>query len=752
MVRRCGWMLVGAGLLWWSAAFGEPAPAAAAQAASAARPRIGLVLSGGGARGLAHVGVLKVLEREGVPIDVIAGTSMGAIIGGLYASGVTAEQLEAQLLGIDWDGLFASRVDRQDLSQRRKEEDFEIATALEIGMRNGQLRLPLGALSGRGLESLLRRYTLPVRGVRNFDALPMPFRAVATDMENGEAVVLGDGDLALALRASMSVPGLFPPTEVNGRILGDGGLVDNLPVGVARAMGADIVIAVDIATPLAGRETLSSVGGLTSQMITILTEQNVQRSVASLRDADVLIRPDLGALTSTDFARTRELIASGERGAQQLAQRLAALSLGADGHARWRAALHTFPTPQARIGFIRFEGTEVTNPQRFVEQLESRPGQPFDAARAERDAQHLAASGDYIRADYRLVSTPEGDGLVFDLEDKPWGPNYFRVGLDLSTDFAGNSSFNIKISHNRHWLDASGSEWRNRLQIGAVPRWFTEWYHPLNLTSGLSNDWFVAAYSDLLRKDVVDYNAATGAEQGRYNQVASRIGLDIGQPWGAFGELRFGIVHSALRSRAEILAAPLAQAGDLPLEREYGLRLGSVIDQLDYANFPQQGYRVVGEVVTGYRHTGLPERERITRVEASANGVISHGRHTLNAYALLQEADGTEIGPLGRYTLGGFQQLSGYRPGQFDGNALLLLRLIYYQRRLEVPLLTRGLFFGASLEAGNVWSAAREASLSDLRTGSSAFLGADTGIGPLYLGLTYAPRGSWGVVLFIGRP
>ena len=199
------------------------------------RPRIGLVLSGGGARGLAHVGVLKVLEELQIPIDVITGTSMGAIVGGLYASGMRAADLDRALRAVNWGEVFTNRVQRQQLSQRRKEEDFEIAAAIELGLRDGELLLPSGAVSSRGLESLLRRYTLPVRGVARFDDLPIRFRAVATDMETGAAVVLDSGDLALALRASMSVPGAFAPTEVDGRVLGDGGLVNNLPIDVARA-------------------------------------------------------------------------------------------------------------------------------------------------------------------------------------------------------------------------------------------------------------------------------------------------------------------------------------------------------------------------------------------------------------------------------------------------------------------------------------------------------------------------------------
>ncbi len=728
-------------------------PAETPPGAEAKRPRIGLVLSGGGARGLAHVGVLKVLERERVPIDMIAGTSMGAIIGGLYASGMSATQLEAELLKIDWNAVFANRVDRQQLSQRRKEEDFEIASALEIGMRDGEMRVPLGALSGRGLETLLRRYTLPVREVRRFDALPIPFRAVATDMETGKVVVLAEGDLALALRSSMSVPGVFAPTELDGRILGDGGLVNNVPVDVVRAMGADVVIVVNIGTPLAGRDTLSSVGGLTAQMINILTEQNVQRSLDALGPRDVLIAPGLGPLTSGDFNRVRELIERGEGGAAPLAGRLAALALDAPAYARWREARPHAPAPESRLASIRFEGTTLTNPQRFVAQLESRPGQLFDPAKAERDAQRLAASGDYVRADYLLVHGPDGDGLVFDVEDKPWGPHYFRIGLDLSTDFRGGGGFNIKISHNRHWLDANGSEWRNRVQIGQAPAWYSEIYHPLNWTLGISNDWFVAGYAGIERRFIDIHERSSGAKVARFARGVGRIGIDLGQPWGELGELRAGLTHVVQQVEPDIVTVDLPAGFDSVIERETGLRLGVVIDQLDYANFPQRGYRLTGEAVTGHRRVSLTtERERYTRFEGEATLVRSWGRDTVNLYLRAQKAASTGSGSLGRYTLGGFHQLSGYEAEQLSGNAVLFSRLTWYRRATQVPLLTRGLFVGATLEAGNAWESSKDAKLGDLRTGMSVFVGADTGLGPMYFGLTYAARGTTAAYLFIGRP
>jgi NTE family protein len=714
-----------------------------------ARPRIGLVLSGGGARGLSHVGVLKVLEAERIPIDAIAGTSMGAIVGGLYASGMSAAELDSALRAVDWTTLFAPRVDRQHLSQRRKEEDFEIAPVLEFGLRDGELRAPIGAASSRGLESLLRRYTLPVRQVREFDRLPIAFRAVATDLETGAPIVLAQGDLALALRSSMSVPGVFPPTEVDGRILGDGGLVNNVPLDVARAMGVDIAIVVNIGTPLAGRDTLQSALGVTAQMINILTEQNVQRSLAALAPRDILLAPELGTLGAGDFARAPDAIAAGERGALARIDALRTLALAPDAYAAWRAEHPKLRRPQADIAFVAFEGTTLTNPARFVAQLESQPGQTFDVTRAENDARTLAASGDYLRADYRLVTRHGHDGLVFDLEDKPWGPNYLRVGLDLSTDFSGTGTFNLKLSHNRHWLTDAGTEWRNRIQIGAVPLFFSELYHPLRWTIGLQSDWFVAAYAGAERKSGTLYDSDGGEELARYKRTTSRIGVDLGQPWGRFGELRFGVAVQRLRVRPTLVSGALVGGSAEPFTvRNTGARLAAVVDQLDFANFPTRGYRLLGELTVG---EGSDEG-RFQRLEASALGVRTFGAHTASVFGLARGASARNPTAIGRYDLGGFHQLSGYRDGELLGNYVLFTRLGWYMRLPYSPLVGRAFFVGATAEVGNAWASREQLREGSVRTGTSLYLGADTGIGPLYLALTHAPRGSSQVVLFLGRP
>ena len=739
----CGWAAAQSA----PAASSAPPAAAASAAAHDKRPRIGLVLSGGGARGLAHVGVLKVLERAGVRPDVIVGTSMGSIIGGLYASGMGAADIERELLAVDWSAVFSQRVDRRELPERRKDQDLEISAAFELGWRDGELRLPQSAVSSRGLESLLRRYTLPVQRIGRFDALPIPFRAVATDMETGQAVELDSGDLAMALRSSMSVPGVFAPIEHEGRILGDGGLVNNLPVDLARRMGADIVIAVNVGTPVGGRETLGSVIGLTAQMINILTEQNVQRSLALLRADDLLVRPQLEPLGSGDFVQTAEFIRRGEAAAAPLLDRLGALARRSGPAPAWGDR----PSPPApTLAFVELQGTEQTNPERLAQELRSRVGEAFDPDVADRDARRLAASGDFLRTDYRLVRRDGRDGLVFDLEEKPWGPHFLRVGLALSTDFAGTSGFNIKIAHDRHWLTPSGTEWRSRLHLGESPFLGTEIYHPLRWGEALHQDWFASAWAYTGFR-VLSLFDRQGREAATFNRTQGAVGVDLGRAFGGWGELRFGPSLGLQRTSPRVLSFSEILRATGEVRHEAGLRLRGVSDQLDFAIFPQEGYRTEAELTVGRRRLRSGSEE-MYRVSAEGTWVRSFGRHTLNLYARSALSDEGPNPLVGRFTLGGFHNLSGYAPEQVNGNHMALLRATWYMRLNQQVALTRGFFLGGTLEAGNAWLQRAEVSLRDLRAGSSLFVGADTGLGPMYIGLTYAPGGSTGVVFFIGRP
>lgn len=722
------------------------------------RPRVALVLSGGGARGFAHVGVIKALEAARVPVDLIVGTSMGAIIGGLYASGMTGEQLEREILSVEWNGLFNTRQPRQILSQRRKEEDFELSPVLLLGFRDGEFRLPTGAVSSRSLEMLLRRYTLPTRHLSSFDALPTRFRAVATDMETGQEVVMDRGDLAAALRGSMSVPGVFSPLGLDGRILGDGGLVNNLPVSVARELGADVIIAVNIGTPLAGRETLYSLVGITTQMVHILTEQNVKASIAMLTPRDLLLTPPLGKLTSADFDQAQALVQLGNEYGQTVNAALERFSVDERAYAAWTEARRTQSDLNAtRVGTIagiRFEGVDEARAERLGVGLEHLKGQRADVSVIEHDMEALAASGDYERVDYRLVRDPDsgGEDLVVGLRENNWGPNYLRVGIDLRTDFRGEGAFNLRISHNRHWLTPSGTEWRNRVQLGETLGLYSEIYQPL----GLRGDTFVAGYGDITVRKVDLYDSES-RPLARIQRESLRLGADIGWPigrQGSVGDMRLGVITSARQSELELVQPGFGiDSQVLNVHwREAGVRAAVMADQLDYANFPSRGYRAFGEVVVGKRHVRGGERSSFARVEGSFTGVRSFGEHTFNMGLRFAHANNIPIGAIDEYSLGGFQNLSGFRSGQVAGNYLAFGRLTYYRRLPWNVGIARALFVGGSIEAGNAWLDRREVSFSNLLAGGSLFVGADTGIGPLYLSVVSAPKGFTGLYLFLGRP
>ncbi len=733
-----------------------PLPSVAQGGGASERPPVALVLSGGGARGFAHVGVLKALEAAQVPVDMIVGTSMGAIIGGLYASGMRADELEREIVAVDWGDLFNSREPRQLLSQRRKEQDFELSPVLQLGFRDGEFRLPTGAISSRSLEMLLRRYTLATRHLDSFNQLPTPFRAVATDMETGRAVVMDRGDLAAALRASMSVPGVFSPLSINDRILGDGGLVNNLPVDVARAMGAEVIIAVNIGTPLAGRDTLDTVLGVTAQMVNILTEQNVQASIATLTPNDLLLAPPLGKLTSSDFDQALELVKIGNAYAATVSAALTRFSVDGPRYASWTQARSAQALANAervgRIGAIRFEGVSEERAERLTSALDTAPGQRVDVPRLEADLRKLSVTGDYERIDYTLSRRADNgtEDLTIQLRENTWGPNYLRVGLDLRTDFQGEGAFNLRISHNRHWLNESGAEWRNRVQLGETVGLFSEIYQPL----GRNGERFVSAHVNGTVNKVELFNDA-GEALALVQRQGLTVGADVGWPIGlrgTIGEARLGVVASTRRATPELLSAAIPAGVSTVRWTERGLRAAVMADQLDFANFPSRGYRAQADLTLGRRDVGGGDTTDFTRLDSSFTAVKSWGVHTVNLGGRLAYTNQIPLAAIDEYSLGGFQNLSGYRTAQVAGNYLLFGRLTYYQRLAYSVGVARALFVGGSLEAGNAWTDRSDITLRELRGAGSLFVGADTGIGPLYLSLVSAPRGYTGLYLFLGRP
>jgi len=706
------------------------------------RPKVCLVLSGGGARGAAHIGVIKVLEELRVPIDCITGTSMGSLVGGAYASGMSVPEMEALIETITTSVLFKENPPRQEESIRRKEDDRSVLFGLELGVRDGQVMLQKGAVSGIQLEAVLRRLS-KVQGSRSFNDLPIPYRAVATDLVNGKAVVLDSGDLPRVMRASMSVPGVIAPAQIDDLLLVDGGLTNNLPVDVARAMGADLVIAVNLGTPLLTREQLGSVLGVTGQMINILTEQNVRASLASLRPGDILIEPALGDFSAGDFDHLPRTVPIGEAAARAAAPKLAALSLAPEAYAALRQRQVAPPSgPSGTVAEIRFPGLTRVNPDSLLDFLDLKPGDPIDQDRLDRDLRRLYGSGDFEHVDYQVVEEAGRQIVSISAVEKTWGPNYLRFGLGLQSDFKGANYFNLAASYRKTWQNALGAEWRTDVQMGQVAFLSTEWYQPLGTRNGL----FIAPRATILRRSLDIY--AESDRIARYDLRTYYGSVDLGAAFTRYGEVRVGIV--AGRSSASLDTGPPQFAPVHTSIPRGAFTLRAVVDQLDSANFPREGFAASVDLFASTKALGA--NDEYVRWDVHAIGAKSWGRHSVSA--MVRSAGAASGDVLPAYDLvqwGGFLQQSGLPAGALLGQRLAFGRVVYTYRAREQRLL-EGLYVGASAEVGKMDTPVVPGNLTGTLFSGALFLGADTPIGPVYLGYGIATGGNRSAYLFLGRP
>ena len=741
-----GWKKAG-GLLVLAAVLGAMTPRSFAENSDGAvavkpRPRIGLVLSGGGARGAAHIGVLKVLEELRVPIDYIAGTSMGSIVGGSYASGNTIDQMLIDISTIKTSDLASDSPPRQDIAFRRKEDDLKNYIGPELGVRGGSLLLPKGVVTGIGLEAVLR-HLAKVKGSIDFDKLPIPFRAVATDIVTGKMVVFRSGDLAAVMRASMSVPGAIAPAEVDGKVLVDGGLTRNLPVDVARDMGADVIIAVNLGTPLMRPDQINSLLGVTGQMINILTEQNVQASLASLKPSDILILPLLGDYSAGDFDHMPDTVPIGEAAARKVAAQLSRYSLPPKEYAAHRRRQMGAEVADTRpVDEIRVEGLHRVNPKVVIQEMQTQVGKPLDIKVVDDDMRRIYGRGDFEHVGYRLIEEPDKRILVVDAVEKSWGPDYLRFGLGLSSDFSGDAYFNVLASYRRTWLNSLGGEWRNDLQIGQAQQFSSEFYQPLSVNRYI----FVAPRFEY--NQYLQWAFQGGTPIARYNNRSTDIGLDLGSQFTKYGEFRVGLVVGprtfTLNSGPPTLAPPNGEA-DIGAVR-YRLR----IDQLDSVKFPHSGYAATAEILDS--RPGLGAHDDYTKWQGDIITAFSYGANTVQ----LAYKGGGAIGsnPLPAYdqfSFGGFLQLSGYRTGQFYGESLNFGRLVYL-RKLSEGTLTEGVYAGASLEAGRVGGPLVPGSPTGVLTSGSLIFALDTPLGPIYIAYGIAQEGNRSFYFFLGRP
>jgi NTE family protein len=741
--RRLSAVLLSSALLLPAAArAGEPAQAGSEPSL---RPRVGLVLSGGGARGLAHVGVLKVLEDLRIPVDAIAGTSMGAVVGGLYASGMSAAEIETLVQTLDWRDSFQDRAPRRDLDYRRKQEERQFLVRLPVGFDAEGFRLPRGLIQGQKLTQVLRRQTLPVATVTDFDRLPIAFRAVATDIENGERVVLGGGDLTEAMRASMSAPGVFTPVELEGRLLVDGGLVTNLPVDVARQMGVDVVIAVDAGFRPQAREQLDSAIAMSNQMIAVILQRETDRQRALLGADDVLIEPALGPASSLAFAKVGQFLRRGQEAAGQAAPRLAQLAVDPATWQAWLARRAVRAAPLPVVDFLRPGPGSVRDAARVDAALGSLVGQPLDPQVAEQGVRMLYGDGTFETVDYRLAREGDLTGIEVSARRRSWGPNYLRFGLELQDDFEGGNSFNAGLRLLFTEVNRQAAEVQLDLQVGEEPTLFAELYQPL----GAASPWFVAPRLRLDRRsfDVIEDDF----RRAQYRVRTREAGVDLGRELGNWGELRLGLLRAS-GSRELRVGDPLAG-----LPRRVGVERGELyarfgLDRLDSVDFPRQGEALSLDWRSGRQSLGADyESDRLTADWLLAR---SRGRDTF----VLWLTGGTNASAPADavqdfFTLGGLFNLSGKVADSISGPHFAIARGIVYRRigRGGQGFLNVPTYAGLSLEYGNVWDRRSDIGFSGARINGSGFFGLDTPLGPVYLAVGLDEGGGSSLYLLLGR-
>jgi NTE family protein len=701
------------------------------------RPKIGLVLSGGGARGGAHVGILQALEELNVPIDYIAGTSMGAIIGGLYASGYNAREINQILVEMDWDRALTDSPDRRDRTMRKKEIEAQFLIPYRVGFNDGNIQLPLGAIEGQHLDQILTDILTPVIDTRNFEDLPIPFRAVATDLVTGEEVVLSSGSLPDSIRASMSVPGVFAPVTIDERLLVDGGMSNNLPVSVAREMGADIVIAVDISSALLQKDQLTSVLSVTEQLTNFLTRRTTDQQIALMGEKDILIVPDLGDFSAADFEQAARIVKKGYEAAINPESGLAALSakrvVPHDG-------IKNEPRQEYIVQFIDIENGTRLEDEIIRSRLEIEIGAPLDLAALNKSVDRIYSLDVFESVTYDMVlNEADQTGIVIKARPRAWGPNYIQFGLQLSSDFSGSSEFKLGAAYTRNALNDLGGELRVLATMGYEDEISFDFYQPVDQEAR----WYVEP--ELYWKQesyniwVEDENIAKlgiggwGAEFGVGRNFDSENRVYLGYQFSR----RKGEV---LTGNPELLTDPDIKIGELTLQYEH--------DSLDNIWFPTSGQRHLLQYLYASEELGAGSDYR--QVFGNGNLAVSHGRNNwLFNYELGYSFD--DAAPVERwFRLGGFGRLSGLSPDQLLGRQIALATLAYYRRLNNMDLLSA--FAGFTLETGNVWNFSDEIGFDDLRYSGSVYVGAETPLGPVYAALGYDDNGEATAYFYLGNP
>ncbi len=701
------------------------------------RPKIGLVLSGGGARGAAHIGVIQALEEMNVPIDMIVGTSMGAVIGGLYASGVPINKIEYDFSAINWEQIFSLNIDRDYLYYRRKLDSTLFLIKNFISYSNGQLHIPFGIITGQSLYEVFNSYVLSGQPITDFNDLKIPFKAVSTDLITGKAVILEKGDFALALLASMAVPGIISPVEMNQYLLVDGGVSANLPIEIARSMGADIVIVVDVSTPLSTKTQIIDLTGVLGQLTNILTHKNIVESEKHLTPSDVLLKPVIKNLETSEFDKFSQGIEPGKKIAYSQEQKLRKLSASpSESHVM---VPYTNDEPFA-IEAVMVKNEKTICPQTYFHYLD------FDSeiVTPEEIKEHI----DYLyglsvfdRIYYGIENTPEGKQLVVEPKVNTSQPLYIQSSLLLDTDFETTNTFGFVVGITNQQVNSLLGEWRVVAQIGQGEGLLGEFYQPL--TTDLS--WFINPVLAIQRTPSTlyyDYNPIA-----TYLTTTNHAAFSFGKIFSNVARLRGFWQFDNNDFKRKVGSDELFQ-GHIS-DGQVGLSLE--LDSVDNVFFPHQGIK--GHITLSSFGKAYGGETNFSQLNVRGFGAASLGKHSLLLGGRYNRTLENIPSFPARFSLGGLFELTGLSSNEIYGNNSALLSGIYFYEFKKIHIIPNRptpVYLGGSLESGKVWQGTNLSDNSFIESGS-LFIGVDSLLGPAYLAVGITDTGRKAIHLML-RP
>jgi len=692
------------------------------------RPKIGLALSGGGARGMAHVGVLKALEEKRIPIDYIAGTSMGSIVGGLYATGMSPEDLEWAIKSVDWDNALNPSSKRRLKNYRQKQEEKDYFADIEIGITRE------GAKSGTGLVGdhkvmLELQRLVGSFNESDFNKFPIPFRAVTTDLNAGVPYVIDHGDLAMAMRASMAVPLVFGPVKHQDRMLVDGGILNNLPVDVVREMGADIVIAVNISSPLAKVDEQSSVLAVTYQSVDVALVQNTKQSLLL---ADLVIQPELKGIDASMFDRAKDMINDGYLATYQLSEQLADLRLPENDFITHLESRNFLPRDiPSRIRFVNFSGNQRTATERLMSRAEGLIGQEFNASLVQEFVDQVVSTEEDIQVMTYHVEAEGGEkGIAFKVKEKQWGPDYLKFGLKVADDFDSNTRISLLVRHHRYNINRKGGHWVNDLSVGSVLSWQSQLYQPLDF----ENRFFATANIDTIKDTRRFYEGIDAI--GEYDHKKFGFGLNLGYNPNINSELRAGLWYK------DQSVVPVINDIDFDtaINRTAGLQVNYGYDTLEKAFSPRFGYDLKAEL-------GIFDRVQYL----SFDGYRRFPFFEQSAAHVRVKFDFTDLVDNNEYfkAYGGVDDFAGYPTHSLLGLNAFLLELGWFTPLSMIDLPIIGVpDLTVKTHWGNVWQ--RNINIEEMIYGFSAGISIDVQDTVMFLGTGYSHDGEARFYLRLG--